>query len=118
MSSITKIIDIKITSLDSQRGNRMISIGTKTFITCSHVPNIKVDDIIVCKTNDEKTRYFQCIHIDNNIDIYYEIGYFPKLLKNKSLEEVKDLLNGCEFSIATEEQKTTAYLEQSLCCLC
>lgn len=113
--SITKIINVEISSLSKKRGESYVNIGTRTFITCSHIPNIKIDDIIVCKTNDGKTRYFECDSIEENVDVFHEIGYFCRLLYRKSLEEAKNLLNGCEFSLATGDQIKTAREESCWC---
>lgn len=104
-----KIMKIKEISIGAIQNGRKCS--SECVITTNHITGNVIDKIFVCEAGS--TKYFRTISITKSEDLFYEIGYYPHLLKKRSLEEIEELLLKEELVEATNEQAERAKEESS-----
>lgn len=75
-----------------------INRSLKCIITTSHIKYNTIGKIYVCYA--DITRYFITESVSNKRDTLKEIGYPLRLLRDKSIEEIHDILSKAKFKEA------------------
>lgn len=83
-------------------------------IETDHIPNSELGMVFIPETKDEKIRYFSVIEITKEKDTLEQIGHYW-LLRNKTLEEVSDILSDVVLRQATPEESRLAHDENNYC---
>ena len=87
----------------------------ETIITVDHMYDNKLYKLYVFETNIGTKRYFRSYSINVETDVLYEVGYYARLLKKNSIEEIRSILMSNEtFEIreATPEEQDKCSTEE------